>query len=187
MALNRDFFQTGWVVADIWAAMKEWVGATGGGPFYIRESVKPDGLMYRGEPAALEMSVAIAMIGGMQVELIQQLNDGPSAFREVFPGETGGLHHIGGFSDDIDRDIKQYRDSGIEIATQGNAGGMRFVYFDTRASIGCMTELLDRRHAGPLERRMRMATAVAESWDGTKPFRTTPSEDELIAAERGEF
>jgi hypothetical protein len=184
MALKRDFFQTGWVVEDLRKAMRHWVESTRGGPFFFRESIKPDHVLYRGEPAALEMNVAIAMIGGMQVELIQELSDGPSAFRDAFPTGTGGLHHIGGFSDDIDRDIVTYRKGGIAVATEGSVGGMRFVYFDTRASIGCMTELLDRRHGASLERRIRMATAAAESWDGTDPFRPTPSESELLAAEQ---
>jgi hypothetical protein len=183
MALKRDFFQMAWVVDDLKVAMQEWVDGMGGGPFYFRECIQPDQVMYRGEPAALEISVATAMIGRTQIELIQQLNDGPSAYRDVYPTGVGGLHHIGGFSDDLDRDIEEYRKSGVAIANQGSTGGMRWVYFDTRASIGCMTELLDRRHAASLERRIRMATAVAESWDGTDPFRPTPTEDELIAAE----
>jgi hypothetical protein len=183
MALKRDFFQTGWVVNDLRTAMQEWVDATSGGPFFVRERVKPDDMIYRGQPAELEMSVAIAMIGGMQIELIQQLSDSPSAYRDAFPAGTVGLHHIGGFSDDIDSDIARYRKAGIAVATQGSVGGMRFVYFDTRASIGCMTELLDRRHGASLERRIRMATAAAESWDGTDPFRATPTEDELLAFE----
>jgi hypothetical protein len=180
LALKRDFFQTGWVVDDIRAAIQQWVKATRAGPFFVREGLKPNHVMYRGEPAPLEMTVAIAMIGGMQVELIQQLSNGPSAFRDAFPVGTGGFHHIGGYSDDFDGDLAEYRNAGIPIATEGSVGGMRFVYFDTRASIGCMTELVDRCYAAPLERRVRTATAAAESWDGTNPYRVTPSEGNPI-------
>jgi hypothetical protein len=81
------------------------------------------------------------------------------------------LHHIGGFSDDLEADIEQYAQRGIAVATEGNFGGMRFVYFDTRPLIGCMTELVDNRNSASLRARMAAASAAARTWDGTDPYR----------------
>jgi methylmalonyl-CoA/ethylmalonyl-CoA epimerase len=183
--LKREFFQTAWVVEDVSIAVRAWVTATGGGPFFVREHLELNDIKYRGEPANLDITVAIAMIGGMQIELIEQANDMPSAYREVFPVGQSGLHHIGGFSDDLESDMESYSRQGIAVATEGKFGGMRFVYFDTRPLIGCMTELVDNRNSGALRERMRAATAAAQMWDGSEPYRLLPGSAQPLPTEIG--
>ena len=50
---------------------------------------------YRGEPSPLEVSIALANSGALQIELIQQRNDAPSMYRDFLSRESrGGLHHV---------------------------------------------------------------------------------------------
>ena len=82
MLSNRTIIQNGWVVDDLFAAIKKWTDFYGVGPFWVSEQVVPDDVLYRGEPAHLDMKVALAQAGNVQIELIQQNSDGPSAYRD---------------------------------------------------------------------------------------------------------
>jgi hypothetical protein len=74
--------QNGYVVRDIHAAMKHWIEVMGVGPWYYMDRVKTDWFRHRGENSAVEMSIALANSGDLQIELIQQRNDAPSLYRE---------------------------------------------------------------------------------------------------------
>lgn len=49
---------------------------------------------------------------------------------------------------------------------------MRVVYVDTRATIGCMIELLE--HKPLIVRLLHYIANAAMSWDGTDPIRSIP-------------
>ena len=74
--------QNGYVVRDIRAAMDHWVNVMGVGPWYYIDKVKTDYFRHRGQDSAMEMSVALANSGDLQIELIQQRNDAPSMYKE---------------------------------------------------------------------------------------------------------
>jgi hypothetical protein len=74
--------QNGYVVRDIHAAMDHWIRVMGVGPWYYIDRVKTDYFRHRGQDSAVEMSIAIANSGDLQIELIQQRNDAPSMYRE---------------------------------------------------------------------------------------------------------
>jgi len=144
MLSNRTIIQNGWVVDDLFAAIKKWTEFYGVGPFWVSEQVVPDDVMYRGEPAPLDMKVALAQAGDVQIELIQQNSDGPSAYRDQYaPGESG-FHHACYSSDDFDADKALFEAAGYVAATQGSVygGELRFAYFDTRADFGIFTEIV---------------------------------------------
>ena len=87
--------QLGFVVPDLELAMQHWLQKVGLGPFFMIENVQLRRSAYRGTPADIDMSVALAQWGEVQVELIQQFNDTPSIYTE-FPGrKLGGLQHVG--------------------------------------------------------------------------------------------
>jgi hypothetical protein len=64
--------QNGYVVRDIRAAMDHWVNVMGVGPWYYIDCVKTDYFRHRGRDSSIEMSVALANSGDLQIELIQQ-------------------------------------------------------------------------------------------------------------------
>src|ERR1700691_4138731 len=72
--------QIGYVVRDIDAAMDNWI-EHGVGPWFYVDRVQTDYFRYRGADSAMEMSVALANSGDIQIELIQQRNDAPRCTR----------------------------------------------------------------------------------------------------------
>ena len=79
-ALFGKVCQNGYVVRDIDAAMRFWIEKLRVGPFFYVPSVKIDWFRYRGMDSPLEMSVALANSGDLQIELIQQRNNAPSMY-----------------------------------------------------------------------------------------------------------
>src|ERR1051325_3434379 len=63
--------QYGYVVRDIGAAMEHWINLIGVGPWYYIDRVKADYFRHRGVESPIEMSIALANSGDLQIELIQ--------------------------------------------------------------------------------------------------------------------
>ncbi len=84
-------------------------------------------------------------MGGIQLELIEQHNDVPSCYRDLFAPGTEGLHHVAVAPEDFDAEVARYESQGCPQAFGGLYEGNRFVYMDTTASLGIMVELVERR------------------------------------------
>ncbi len=125
--------QNGYVVPDIEAALEHWTRVLGVGPFYYFERVPIEEFRYRGEPSPLEVSIALANSGALQIELIQQRNDAPSMYRDFLARERrGGLQHVAYWTKTFDDDMERFRRQGFQVAQSGQIGADgRFVYFDT--------------------------------------------------------
>jgi Glyoxalase/Bleomycin resistance protein/Dioxygenase superfamily len=93
-ALFGKVSQNGYVVRDIAAAMKFWTEVLRVGPFFYIPAVKSDWFRYRGTDSAVEMSIALANSGDLQIELIQQRNDAPSMYLDFLREHGEGLQHI---------------------------------------------------------------------------------------------
>src|SRR2546425_2558004 len=88
--------QLGHVVSDLDAALTYWTEALGVGPFVVLDSSVGDRqFFHRGEPSAVNFSIAISYIGDTMVELITPLNAAPSPYSEFLAQGREGLHHIG--------------------------------------------------------------------------------------------
>jgi Glyoxalase/Bleomycin resistance protein/Dioxygenase superfamily len=168
---NRRVMQASWVVPDLREAALNWVRTTGIGPFLQVPDIKLDTIRYRGgAPGPIHFSVALAQAGDLQIELVQQHCDHPSAYRDLVNGNERGFHHLAVYCQDYDADLAFYIDGGFQPAVEGMFGDMRFAYIDTSATIGCMIELIEHH---PLQddffARIR---AAADGWDGvTDPIR----------------
>jgi hypothetical protein len=86
--------QNGYVVRDIEAALKHWTEVIGVGPFWYFERVPIEQFSYQGEPSPLEVSIALANTGPLQIELIRQRNDAPSMYRDFLSAGHEGLQHV---------------------------------------------------------------------------------------------
>jgi len=169
---GRHVMQVAWMVDDLHAACARWIRTTGIGPFLTVPHVMLEEYRYRGRPAGgLDFSVAIAQWGGVQVELVQQHCDSPSAYRDTIAKGQGGFHHLAIYTADYDAAYAHYRDQGFEVAVGGTFGGFRFSYIDTSTAIGCMVELIEENPAqSDFFRRVAQA---ADGWDGaTDPIRS---------------
>jgi hypothetical protein len=171
MAANfGPVMQLGFVVPDLEHGMRHWLDKVGIGPFFVLEHVKFAQVVYKGKPSGIDMSVAIAQWGEVQVELIQQFNDAPSIYSEFTGREKGGLQHVGVMTNSVADDLVRLRKLGIEAVQQGHTGtGIRFAYLDTDDHPGAMIELIE---AGPaITGFFQMVKDAAHGWDGSEPIR----------------
>jgi hypothetical protein len=86
--------QNGYVVHDIAAAMRHWIEVLGVGPWFYVEHTPIEDFQYQGHPSPIDVSIALANSGPLQIELIQQRNDAPSMYRDFLAAGHEGLQHI---------------------------------------------------------------------------------------------
>ena len=124
--------QNGYVVRDVRAAMDHWINVLGVGPWFYFDPVKIDYFRYRGKPANLEMSVALANSGDLQIELIQQRNDAPSMYKEFIESGREGLQHVAYWSTDYQALYDRALSLGYKVGHEGQIGGEqgRFAYLE---------------------------------------------------------
>jgi hypothetical protein len=163
--------QNAFVVPDLDAALDHWTRVMGVGPFFVFEHVQYAEAWHRGRVATdIDMTVAIAYWGSMQIELVCQLNSAPSIFTEFAARDLGGLQHMGVITESVDRDLARLALRGIEPVQQGTTrAGLRFAYVATDRHPGGMIELIESS-----ERVLRFFDKMrraAEQWDGAQPIR----------------
>ena len=162
--------QNGYVVRDVEAAMKHWTEALGVGPFFYFERVPIEDFRYRGEPSPIEVSIALANSGPLQIELIQQRNDAPSMYRDFLEAGHEGLQHVAYWTRDFNADLERALADGYRIGHSGQVGGPdgRFVYFDTESHPGTVVELSEI--SGSKGRFFEHIAETAHTWDGSDPI-----------------
>lgn len=161
--------QNGYVVRDIEAALRHWTEVLGVGPFFHFERVPVRDFRYRGEPSDLEVSIALANSGPLQIELIQQRNDAPSMYRDFLAGCGEGLQHVAYWTEHFDRDLARIEKRGLRVGQSGCIGeNGRFVYFETEHHPGTVVELSEIN--GPKGRFFRHIAEAAADWDGSEPI-----------------
>jgi hypothetical protein len=164
--------QLGFVVPDLERAMRHWLDKVGIGPFFVLEHVKFAQVLHRGQPTDIDMSVALAQWGEVQVELIQQFNEAPSIYTDFAGRKQGGLQHVGVMTDSVADDLVRLKALGIEPVQQGHTGtGIRFAYVNTDDHPGGMIELIE---SGPaIVGFFKLVRDAAQGWDGSDPIRRT--------------
>ena len=169
--------QNGYVVRDIHAAMRHWIEVLDVGPWYYVERAPIVDFTYKGEPSSAEVSIALANSGALQIELIQQLNDAPSMYRDFLVAGHEGLQHVAYWTTTFDADLARALDAGYAIGQSGRVGDRGpFVYFQTEGHPGTVVELSDV--SGPKGRMFQRIAEASRGWDGSDAIRTVwPMED----------
>ncbi|MDP6978541.1 MAG: VOC family protein [Myxococcota bacterium] len=136
--------QVAYVAEDIDAAMQAWNRQMGVGPFAVARDVTPfRGAKYRGESCEdLRLNLGFGYLGEIQLELIEQLDDRPSIYKEMLDRGNRGAHHYCFAVDDYGSAYRELMDSGFEVVVQaGNEkGGM--IYCESSAIPGLILELI---------------------------------------------
>jgi len=160
--------QNAYVVRDIQASMKAWINDFGIGPFFLMPHINLKNVMHRGIKIDLDISAAVALSGNVQIELIEQHNVGPSAYRDVVPTGREGFHHICLYPKDYDAIQADYVAKGMPIAMEGEvaSNGTRFCYMDATARLNCMVELVDVPGGGGTSTMWGPLREATENWDG---------------------
>jgi Glyoxalase/Bleomycin resistance protein/Dioxygenase superfamily len=163
--------QNGYVVRDVRAAMDHWINVMGVGPWFYFDPVKIDYFRYRGEPSNVEMSIALANSGDLQIELIQQRNDAPSMYKEFLDSGREGLQHVAYWTKDYQAVYDRALSLGYRVGQEGQIGGEqgRFAYLDTESHPGTVIELSDI--SGPKGRFFEFVRQASIGWDGSDPIR----------------
>ena len=161
--------QNGFVVPDWRAAALHWAETLGVGPFFVVEHVAFAELRYRGEPTSIDMSVAIAYAGELQIELVQQHDDAPSIYTDFLRRNEPGLQHVGALTADLDRALDDNALRSKIVQDGVTTAGQRFAYVDTVLHNGSMLEIVET-DAGMLKAFDYMKDA-ARNWDGKDPIR----------------
>ena len=129
------------------------------------------------------MSLAVAMgyVGGgqLQYEIVQQLDELPSIYREPKSPMNFGFHHFGIATQDFDRSVDVYHARGFEMVYEADVpGGVRVCYFDTLSCLPAMVELIE---VSPSLTDMFEGYRIASvDWRGDNPVRARaalPSSD----------
>jgi hypothetical protein len=161
-------FQLGFVVDDLFAAARRWVETFAVGPFHVLPRMDV-ACTYRGADSMVDMQVAVAQSGPVQIELIQQHCDRPSIYRDLFPAGGTGLHQLSTVTADYDGTKAHYEAVGYELASEIEARGQRVAFFDTVADFGFMVEVTEAV-PGFLD-QLAAISETCRTWDGADPVR----------------
>lgn len=164
IAPGAAIMQLAWVVRDLEEAAPRFSKIYGAGPFVLSRHIRVGNPLHRGQPVKTDFSTAIAQAGAVQIELIQQHDDGPSVYRDTIRAGQEGFHHVGVIVPDVAAEVARYAALGFPVALSGSFAGADFAYVDTSPAIGHMTEILpDHKVLNGFFGAIRRA---AESWDG---------------------
>jgi hypothetical protein len=163
---EHRFFQLGFVVDDLVAAARRWATVFGVGPFHVmprRESP----CTYRGAPSVVDIQVAVAQAGPVQIELIREHGDGPGVF-DAFRDLRAGLHQLCTLTFDFDATAAHYVELGYErVCDLGR--DQRVASFDTFDDFGFYTEVVEATDA--FVAAVAGISRTCAEWDGTDPVR----------------
>jgi catechol 2,3-dioxygenase-like lactoylglutathione lyase family enzyme len=142
---TTSFFQVGYVVPDLAAAIGFFTETLGAPPFFVIEDVELSDLYFRGKPFAPRESIAFAYLGHLQFELVQPLAGGdPSTYTEFLdrnPG--GGVHHVATHVATIEQGLADLGLDESAIVQTGRFGeATRFAYLDIATPTGAMLEIV---------------------------------------------
>jgi len=164
-----EAFQAAFLPADFDAALQRWV-TMGAGPFFVRKNRVFTRSVFRGQAVGTIIDVALGQWGDVQIELIRQVDDDPSIYREWLQAGGQGLHHLGVRTPDIEEARRRVREVGYEIAHEITSGEMELFYATSGHPdlpiIECMAP-------PPANLEMfEMLKAARRDWDGvTDPVR----------------
>ena len=162
--------QAGYVVRDIDAAIAGWCRVGVGPWFTLRDLTQT--LRYRGELVEVVLHLAMANSGSLQIELIQQVNDAPSAYREFLDSGGEGFHHYSFWPDDVAAARKTVEAAGWELIQESSSGvSTPFAYYAADGMTSTVHEISQLSEG--VVGLDRMLTEAAAAWDGvTDPVRS---------------
>jgi len=151
---HRPFFQEAYLVNDLDASIQKWSDLFGAGPFRRVMHHKTDRFHYRGTDQEADVSYAFGYLGDMMIQFIQQHDDTPSIYRDMFESGVEGFHHVAVLVRDFEGEYQRMLDLGFTDACRLYADEVDAAYFDTRSVNGCFTEI----HGDPTPILGRWAT-----------------------------
>jgi methylmalonyl-CoA/ethylmalonyl-CoA epimerase len=132
------------VVRDLEATMRTYVHEYGIGPWEVYE-FNPDTvteMVKDGQPAEYAFRLAVTMVGSVQWELIQPL-DNRSIYAEFLATKGEGLHHVAVGVPNYGEALDALQARGRRVLQAGVYNGVTFAYLSTDEDLGAITEIFD--------------------------------------------
>jgi catechol 2,3-dioxygenase-like lactoylglutathione lyase family enzyme len=172
-ALHGTIRQIGYIVHDLDAAIDSWV-RMGIGPWFKIARWAQDGV-YRGAAVNVQLSVALANSGDLQIELIQQHDDTPSIYSEFLDSGAQGFNQLAFWVDDFDAALADATAAGYPVVwTSGEDAQTRFAYVEADADQATIFEIMELTPAAQAMADIVRRSAVG--WDGSRPVRSMMEE-----------
>ena len=140
-----ELYQAAIVVRDLEQSIERYQNTLGIGPWDVIDIDSSDlpVVTYHGRPAQHKFRAALAMIGPMQLELIQHV-EGDSIFRDFLNKYGEGVHHLGHIRvDDLFKSIQTLEEAGFPCLQSLAAPGGGCAYIDMVKALGFIVELLE--------------------------------------------
>jgi hypothetical protein len=162
---KRVLFQQAYFVNSIDASADKWAKAFGAGPFFAARHHQTERFSYRGTSVQADVSYAFGYLGDTMIQLIEQHDEKPSIYRDMYARGQEGFHHIAYLVSDFVAERQFWLDQGYALATELFADDVNAAYFDTRSLNGVFTEI----HGDPISSLGVFALwkCAHEAWDGT--------------------
>lgn len=171
---SRPLFQQAYLVNDVEQACRHWAELFGAGPFFLARHHQTDQFSYRGTTTEADVSYAFGYLGDTMIQFIEQHDDQPSIYRDMYAAGEEGFHHVATLVPVKEFQAEKQRiiDMGFPLACELHADGVDAAYLDTREAIGCFTEI----HGDP-PRILHTFHGWSEAhrrWDGKDPIVERP-------------
>ena len=163
--------QWGYLVRDLDEAIDCWINQLGVGPWWGYRNV-PAMAESSGQQNSIVMSVGLAYHQGMQIELIQQLDDAPSPYQYFYQRGTEAqvLQQVAYMVPDVEVAVSQCQKRGMhEVGRILPSPELAYVYMSSPAMAGLSIELMPHNQ-NFLDDYARCAAEAAQ-WDGADPYR----------------
>lgn len=159
-----SLFQQAYFVNSIDNAAQDWARSLGAGPFFAVRHHKTEEFSYRGKDVEADVSYAFGYLGDMMIQLIEQHDEQPSIYRDMYKRGEEGFHHIAYLVSDFAAERQRWLDMGYELATELYADEVNAAYFDTRSLNGGFTEI----HGDPphIQGIFAVWKRAHQAWDG---------------------
>ncbi len=132
------------VVRDLDETMRRYVDDYGIGPWEIYE-FGPETLTESrkdGRPSDAAWRLAVTMVGSVQWELIQPLDDS-SSYAEFLAAKGEGVHHVAVGAPSFEHAVDVAAGHGRRVLQDGVYEGATFAYLSTDEDLGVITEVFD--------------------------------------------
>jgi len=130
------------VVRDLEAAMRTYVHDYGIGPWeiYAFDPGNVANMHEDGQSVERSWRLAISLVGQVQWELIEPLDDG-SIYARFLAEKGEGVHHVGVAVANFDETVAAQAERGNGVLLGGEYKGVRFAYLATESDLGLVTEI----------------------------------------------
>ncbi|MCP1468601.1 catechol 2,3-dioxygenase-like lactoylglutathione lyase family enzyme [Sphingobium sp. OAS761] len=170
----RRITQIAFATRDLDASMAFYSRHLGIGPWFVLPIARFADPLFHGAPCDAQVRVAFANSGGMEYEMVQQLDDTPSIWRDFLKdsAERERFHHLCERTHDFSESERRLLDEGYRSALEGATRRGRFTYFAHPDAPGTYLELLE---SSPSREAMYAHILLhGQSWDGRDPVRSLP-------------